>query len=74
MTGNWWEPACGTGILPVAIGPETGWKPVPHQMPDMSRFIFERWHSITGQCCIGARSTSRSLSIGPAVAPIGVAV
>ena len=29
-------PARGTGILPVAIGPDTGWKPVPHQMPHIS--------------------------------------
>jgi hypothetical protein len=36
MWGNWWDPARGTGILPVAIGPDTGWKPVPHPMPHMS--------------------------------------
>ena len=31
------DPSRGTGILPAAIGPDTGWKPVPHQMPYMSR-------------------------------------
>ncbi len=36
MWGNWWNLARGTGILPVAFGPDMGWKPVLHQMPHMS--------------------------------------
>ena len=36
MWGNW----CGTGILHVAIGPDTDWKPVPHQMPHISHDVF----------------------------------
>ena len=39
MRGNGWDPAAplmrGTGILPVALGPDTGRKPVAHQMAHM---------------------------------------
>jgi hypothetical protein len=37
MWENWWYFFRGTGILPVLTGRDTGWKPVPHQMPHMSR-------------------------------------
>ena len=57
MWGTGGEPARGTGVLPVAIGPDTGKMPVPHQMPDMS-------HGDEGTMCDAMPPNSHSVKIG----------